>query len=162
MTRALLFLAGLLACLTTQCGPARADTVQRTLQALCGARGEAIADLVRVEARRNLLRPTLLAAVIAAESRCNPRADSHRGDRGLMQLRVGGSAARGVDPDELRNPAVNVRLGARHLAWCLRLCGSVAGGLSVFSGRRRCKPSPYSARVLGLLLEAMKLASPAT
>jgi peptidoglycan lytic transglycosylase len=78
--------------------------------------------IVRVHARNYDLDPTLLAAVIYAESRFDPNVESPAGAVGLMQLlpetaegiavRTGGT--RFVVAD-LRDPEINVRYGSWYL-----------------------------------------------
>lgn len=78
--------------------------------------------IVRAHAQNYDLDPTLLAAVIYAESRFDPNAESEAGAVGLMQLlpetakgialRTGGT--RFVVAD-LRDPEINVRYGAWYL-----------------------------------------------
>jgi soluble lytic murein transglycosylase-like protein len=132
---------------------ARGDQAGRALHALCGPRGDAIADMVRVEAHRHLIHPALLAAVVASESTCNPNAHSGRGDFGLGQIRLSGSANVGTfTAEQLRDPAINLRLTARHLSKCLTICnGYVLGALSVYRGVKRCRATDGSRRVLGML-----------
>ncbi len=77
---------------------------------------------IRAAARRNHLDPALVAAVIYAESRFDTHAVSARGAVGLMQVlpatatqiarETGGVA---FVPQDLRDPAVNVRYGCRYL-----------------------------------------------
>lgn len=76
------------------------------------------------------LDPALVLAVIQAESSGRPRAVSRAGARGLMQLmpataddvaRRHGIRLRG--PDDLFDPALNVRLGALYLASLKRVFG---------------------------------------
>jgi hypothetical protein len=136
--------------------PVHADTLDDSLRLLCGPRGDAIAGIVRAEARRNLLHPVLLASVIAAESRCRPDAVGAKGEIGLGQLLPTGAGA-GYTRAQLRDPETNVKLTAAHLARCLLLCGDfVAGGLSVYRGVKRCKDSKGSRRVLGMVDEAKR------
>jgi len=129
--------------------PARAETTtQAALSFLCGQSAIYLAPLVQTEARRQLLHPVLVAAVIAHESHCRADARSGRGDFGLGQIRVGGSAAHGAHAEDLLNPARNVELTARHLANCLTMCGGL-GGLSVYSGHKRCRSTNYSRSIVG-------------
>jgi soluble lytic murein transglycosylase-like protein len=76
-------------------------------------------DVVLSAARRHAIPPALMLAIIRAESDFNPRAVSHKGAVGLMQLMP--STARwmapGVSRDELFDPAVNVEIGARYLRY---------------------------------------------
>jgi soluble lytic murein transglycosylase len=77
---------------------------------------------VRVHAREHGLSPALLAAVIYAESKFNPSAESSSGAIGLMQLtpstahgiaiRTHGSTFRTAD---LYDPEINIRYGAWYL-----------------------------------------------
>ena len=79
-------------------------------------------EYVRVHAREHGLSPALLAAVIYAESKFDPSAESHSGAIGLMQLtpstaqgiaiRTHGSAFRTAD---LYDPEINIRYGAWYL-----------------------------------------------
>jgi len=72
-----------------------------------------IAAHVRSAAVRHRVAESLVAAVIAVESEFNPRAISHRGARGLMQLMPRTAAVLGVrDAFDARE---NVDAGARHL-----------------------------------------------
>lgn len=57
--------------------------------------------------------PTLVAALIEVESNWDPRAESHKGARGLMQLLPDTARAYGVD--DLFDPASNLEAGVRHL-----------------------------------------------
>lgn len=133
--------------------PARASTAD-SLRTLCGSRAVDLAPLVQATARRFLLHPQFLASVIAAESTCRPRAIGARGEIGLGQIKPDGSAAAGYTRAQLFDPATNLEATARHLARLHVLCGSFAGALSVYSGRRKCRPSTYSRHVLGLLRAA--------
>jgi soluble lytic murein transglycosylase len=80
------------------------------------------AHIVRAHARNYDLDPTLLAAVIYAESRFDPNVESPAGAVGLMQLLPGtakGIALRtggtGFVVADLRDPEINVRYGAWYL-----------------------------------------------
>jgi soluble lytic murein transglycosylase-like protein len=118
---------------------------------MCGPSAVRLAPLVRAEARRNLLHPVALVAVIAAESRCRSGVvNPVSGSIGLLQILPGGSADGGYPPDELRADDLNVRLGAAHLGRLLAFCGAWSGALSVFSGFRYCRSTRYSRRVQAL------------
>jgi soluble lytic murein transglycosylase-like protein len=73
----------------------------------------AYSRLIKGAAHSNRLEPALVAAVILAESGGDPRAQSKRGARGLMQLMPATARLYGVsnvfDPDE------NIRGGSRYL-----------------------------------------------
>lgn len=140
-----MLVVGCAVCLS-RCEPAHAGGAERAKLALC-PRGDVSAALVEAEAHRQLLHADLLMALVAHESRCRSNARSGRGDFGLAQIRVGGSAARGATAAELLDPAVNLRLAAAHLAKVLTLCGGFSG-LSVYSGFPRCRSTSYSRSVL--------------
>ena len=72
-----------------------------------------IAAYVRSAAARHGVPETLVAAVISVESEFNPRAVSHRGALGLMQLMPGTAALLGVR--DAFDPRQNVDGGAKHL-----------------------------------------------
>ena len=94
-----------------------------------------------------------LTSLVFVESTCAPDADDGRGDVGLGQIRVGTLAARGHTAEELRDPALNLYLAARHLAHWRHRCGDLRAALGVFAGYRTCaagRASGYSARVLRL------------
>ena len=146
MTRAYLLACALAWAALLFCVQARADT-RDMLAIACGPGHGDLAPLVDREARRQFLRPVLLVAVIARESGCRVDADSGRGDHGLGQIRLGGSAAHGASVEDLLKPERNIELTARHLANCLTLCGGPTG-LSVYAGHRKCKSSHYARRVL--------------
>lgn len=85
--------------------------------------------------------PWLVAAVINVESRWRPAAVSRRGARGLMQVmpETGEWAANrmalpGFSPDQLFDPAVNVRIGTWYLAWLLQeFDGNRAAALAAYN-----------------------------
>jgi soluble lytic murein transglycosylase-like protein len=140
-----LFWALLLLCVPSRPGNA-ASTTEKALTALCPGR-EHLAPHVDAAARRYMVHRKLLVALIAHESRCRVRASSGKGDYGLGQIRITGSAARGATIGQLFDPSTNLMLAARHLSRCFTLCGSL-NGLSVYSGRKKCSPSRYSAAVV--------------
>lgn len=72
----------------------------------------------------------LLKAVVAAESAFNPKAVSHKGAVGLMQIMPATASRYGVQAEpgasissKLTNPEVNISTGTRYLADLLRLFG---------------------------------------
>lgn len=148
--RLAIIVAGILSCCLHCSGPARADQAGDVLHLLCGARGDAVAPLVRQQARRFLLHPVLLSKVVAAESGCRPDVVGARGELGLTQVTRQTAAAMGVDPDRLLEPEQNLEAGARYLARMILSCGGfVAGGLTRYSrGHGKCEASRYSRRVL--------------
>jgi soluble lytic murein transglycosylase-like protein len=75
----------------------------------------AYGELIFETARRHALNPGLVAAVIRAESAFDPRAVSHKGARGLMQLMPSTGQRFGLRPSELFDPAKNLDAGVRYL-----------------------------------------------
>lgn len=74
-------------------------------------------DLMDRAARRHGLDVALVAALVRVESDYDPQAVSHRGARGLMQVMPATAERFGVAADELFDPAVNLDVGMRYLAW---------------------------------------------
>jgi soluble lytic murein transglycosylase-like protein len=72
-------------------------------------------SLIYKEAKKNDIRPELVAAVVQAESRFRPTARSGAGAIGLMQLvpRTG----RWMGARDLTNPAQNIAAGAKYLKY---------------------------------------------
>ena len=72
-------------------------------------------SVIYKEAKKNDLRPELVAAVVQAESRFKPTARSGAGAIGLMQLvpRTG----RWMGARDLTNPAQNIAAGAKYLKY---------------------------------------------
>ena len=98
------------------------------------------------------------------ESHCDPTATGRLGELGLMQIKRNTLATAGYDKlsdEELRAPALNVRLGARHLRRCLNKCGgAMAGALGMYSGLAKskrtgqCRESKYSWAILARIAES--------
>jgi soluble lytic murein transglycosylase-like protein len=100
--------------------------------ALGPAGGASFDDLVQEAAERNALDPSLVKAVISAESGFNPRATSPAGAMGLMQLMPG--TARGLGVADAYDPAQNVDGGTRYLAGLVRrFDGSVPLALAAYN-----------------------------
>jgi soluble lytic murein transglycosylase-like protein len=86
------------------------------------------APLIEQYAKLQQLDPALVKAVIAVESSFQPNAVSVKGAVGLMQIipetgeRYGvlGDATRSIE-QKLRDPAINLRVGTRHLRYLLVL-----------------------------------------
>jgi len=83
------------------------------------------------------LDPTLILAVMAIESGFNPFAQSQVGAQGLMQVMTQ------VHSDKYQNfggkfaafdPLANLRVGVKVLQDCIRLAGSIEGGLKNYVG----------------------------
>jgi hypothetical protein len=71
--------------------------------------------LIYQEAKKNDLRPELVAAVVQAESRFKPTARSGVGARGLMQLMP--KTGRWMGARDLNNPSQNVAAGTKYLKY---------------------------------------------
>lgn len=98
--------------------------------------------MVEESAREWGLDPFLLVAVMRVESSFNPRAESAKGARGLMQImpNTGVWAARelGIEsfhPDDLFEPEVNLRIGAWYLTYLIRrFDGRLPLALAAYNG----------------------------
>ena len=67
--------------------------------------------------RRHGVNPAVLAAMARVESAFDPRAVSHAGARGLMQLMPATAERFGVRVDELFDPVRNLEASASYVAW---------------------------------------------
>lgn len=72
-------------------------------------------SMIYREAKRNNIRPELIAAVVQAESRFRPTARSGAGAVGLMQLVP--STGRWMGARDLMNPQQNIAAGAKYLKY---------------------------------------------
>ena len=116
-------------------------------------------ELISELAPRFSLDPKLVRAVAAAESNFNPRAESHKGAQGLMQLIPATATRFGVK--NVWDPKENLTGGMRYLAWLLAYYrGDLARALAAYNAgeaavdRYRGIPPyaetrAYVARVLG-------------
>lgn len=121
-----------------------------------------IKTLVAREARGLGVPVSLALAVAHAESNFDPRARSHKGARGVMQIMPRTAMGEyGIPADQLWNPRINVRLGLHFLKRLLkRYRGRTELALSYYNGgsavgdlpNARVIPatSRYVARVLRL------------
>lgn len=75
--------------------------------------------LIYEKAKQHKVNPRVVAAVIRAESAGNPRARSHKGARGLMQLMPATAKRFGVETKNLYDPKHNVEAGVKYLAWLI-------------------------------------------
>jgi len=89
-------------------------------------------DTIRTESAKNGLDPYFVASLIRQESEFNPSAISHANAYGLMQLlpSVGKQMAREegigpIEPRQLLDPILNIRLGTRYLRQTLDHFGGV-------------------------------------
>ncbi|HEY8552676.1 MAG TPA: lytic transglycosylase domain-containing protein [Thermaerobacter sp.] len=101
-----------------------------------------MADLIHREAAACGIDPLLVAAVVRRESDFEPGAVSERGARGLMQVMPDTGAwvasrlgLTGYHPDRLFEPAYNLRLGCRYLAYLFgRFEGDAVAALAAYNG----------------------------
>ena len=89
-------------------------------------------ETIRAESAKNNLDPYLVASLIRQESEFNPSAISKANAYGLMQMlpSVGRQMAReeglgSIDPRQLLDPILNIRLGTRYLRQTLNKFGGV-------------------------------------
>jgi len=137
-----LTIVGVLGCLQHCAGPARAqDDVAAAFAQLCPKQERRIRPHVESASARHGVPGSLLVVLMATESQCrtsvvNPRT----GAVGLTQILPHGSANYPwrYSVAKLKRPGLNLMLGARHLAKWIRRCGSVAGGLAIYHGRKKC------------------------
>ncbi|MFN2384090.1 MAG: transglycosylase SLT domain-containing protein [Gemmatimonadota bacterium] len=130
---------GALVALIVTCGAAgflghpsgsRADGVTGTLPSPLTRNREAIggferrygisstlAGTIYHQARELGVQPGIVFELIRVESQFDPRAIGSQGERGLMQIKPATARAydRQLTPHDLMDPAVNVRIGLRHL-----------------------------------------------
>jgi hypothetical protein len=78
---------------------------------------DGVEKLVREAAERHHVDPALVRAVIETESNWNPRAYSHKGAGGLMQLIP--TTAQRYGAYDVFNPQQNIDAGVKHLKWLL-------------------------------------------
>jgi soluble lytic murein transglycosylase-like protein len=85
-------------------------------------------------AARHEVNPALVAALVRAESAFDPRAISHKGAGGLMQLMPATARRFGLSEAERFDPERNLEAGTRYLRWLLdRFEGDVARALAAYN-----------------------------
>ena len=87
--------------------------------------------LIERAATAYALDPALVKAVIAAESNFDPRATSHKGAQGLMQLMP--KTARGLGVSNPYSPQDNVLGGARYLREMLDRYGDMSRAIAAYN-----------------------------
>src|SRR4029077_3146066 len=93
---------------------------------------DGVEKLVREAAERHHVDPALVRAVIETESNWNPRAYSHKGAGGLMQLIP--TTAKRDGAYDLFNPQQNIDAGVRHLkTLLLRYNGNLDLALAAYN-----------------------------
>ena len=113
--------------------------------------GALVAEAYSVGAQVKI-EPTLILAVMAIESRFNPFAQSHVGAQGLMQVMTK------IHSDKYQSfggqfaafdPLANLRVGVKVLKDCIRMAGSVEGGLKYYVGAGNLESDGgYAAKVM--------------
>ncbi len=97
-----------------------------------GAAAPRFDDLVRAAAAREGLDPSLVRAVVRAESNFDPQAVSPAGAKGLMQLTD--ATARSLGVTDVFDPAQNVAAGTRYLKQLLaRFGGDLPRALAAYN-----------------------------
>ena len=82
------------------------------------------AEVIRERARQMGIPPDLAVAIAYQESRLNPQSkDSDKGAIGIMQVRPIAARDVGVNPEDLRDPSVNIDAGLRYLKKALTETG---------------------------------------
>lgn len=113
-------------------------------------RRKKLLGLVRTEAGRAGVPPSLVLAMINVESDFKPWAVSAVGAQGLMQIMPFWLKVAGKPGDNLFNPRTNIRIGCTVLAYYLkRSRGDIAEALQRYYGKRF--GTRYTTRVLKLL-----------
>ena len=91
-------------------------------------------EIIYEAARRHQVNPRVIEAVIRQESAGNPRAVSHKGARGLMQLMPGTARRFGLTSDKLHDPQQNIEAGVKYLKWLSeRFPGDLARVLAAYN-----------------------------
>ena len=74
-------------------------------------------ELIYETARRHQMSPSLVAAMVRAESAFDAGAVSSKGARGLLQLMPATAQRFGIGMDEIHDPEKNLDGGVRYLKW---------------------------------------------
>ena len=106
-------------------------SVLRTTRPMVSERAAAYDDIIEDAAAMHGVRPELVRAVIHVESGFNPRARSHVGAMGLMQLMPGTAADLGVDNPW--DPEQNIRGGVAYLGSLIRKFGDEVLALAAYN-----------------------------
>lgn len=82
-----------------------------------GTQGVPYGDLIDRAAALHGIDAALIVAMVRVESSFDPRAVSHKGARGLMQVMPATAQRFGVDGEDLFDPDINLEVGLRYLSW---------------------------------------------
>lgn len=114
--------------------PVQAKEESATARYIRSVAGAAVAArytaFIEASAKRWKLDPLLVARVIRLESEFNPREVSHVGAIGLMQVMPFHFDRRRIPPKKRMDPAINIDLGCRILAWYTQRMALSYPGLS--------------------------------
>lgn len=81
----------------------------------------------------------LINAIIKVESGGNPKAVSHKGAIGLMQVMPATGRSMGYTKAQLHDPTINVEAGTRYLTLMYQRTGTIEGALAAYY----CGPGKY-------------------
>lgn len=93
-----------------------------------------LSRIVHREGDKHNLHPYVIAAVIVRESGVRSRVVSKTGDYGLMQIHLNAHRKKIKSVEDLFNPEINIALGSRILADCIRHSKTLRGALIRYSG----------------------------
>jgi soluble lytic murein transglycosylase-like protein len=91
----------------------KSDDYPNVSKGMSSLKGEALEPFIQQAAHKNGVFPSLVKAVIKAESGFNPRAVSSVGAQGLMQLMP--ATAKGLGVENSFDPSQNIEGGAKYL-----------------------------------------------
>lgn len=115
--------------------PERSVPAEVAVRSTRGARPSGFDLLILEYARQYDVDAALVKAVIHAESRFDPKARSHRGAVGLMQLMPRTARAYGIR--NLTNPRDNIRAGVQHLKRLLARHSSLKDVIAAYNAGSR-------------------------
>jgi len=153
IVRILLLVVGFAGCTQCWCGPARASTTETALDELCPGRRE-LAQHVDTAARRHMLHPVVLVAVMRVESHCRMDVRGRAGEVCAFQVR--GVARNGLSRAQLRDPAICIDTGARWLSLMITWAGSLGEGLGAYNTGKLGAGKRYSRKVLAFVARAWR------